>query len=420
MSFDGPDFSSRGEKELSSAAAETTARPEAHLDEWVAPDIADERGFLRAGKIFEWMDVVGVLTATRHARHPVVTASVDGMQLREPIRIGERVTMTAAVGHTSRASIGVSVSMTHGLPAAGTPKRLLAGHMTFVALDESGNALPVPQLQPETPDEVARFREGQLRREFRKKLLSGELPALQSTTDGATPHMRALLVRELLKFFPRSFPFPFDRVDYAKPRRRHLSYVHKIEPIRSSKLNFHGTLYGGTLMRWIETSANLSARVPERSSGALHRTSRVDLHQSGATPRLRAHPLRGGAHLAGLPDRSGQRARRGPAGRPSARDAPGLSHLRPHRRLGDARSTPGVHRQRGNRAVRGGRAPPRAAAIDRRAPGRRRHLIDHLAAPLPRSSPVTPRGRAWGGYSAPRTATQPEAALPQPLQPPRV
>ncbi len=121
MSFDGPDFSSRGEKELSSAAAETTARPEAHLDEWVAPDIADERGFLRAGKIFEWMDVVGVLTATRHARHPVVTASVDGMQLREPIRIGERVTMTAAVGHTSRASIGVSVSMTHGLPRPSAP-----------------------------------------------------------------------------------------------------------------------------------------------------------------------------------------------------------------------------------------------------------------------------------------------------------
>ncbi len=260
MSFDGPDFPAKGEKELPSTVAETTARPEAHLDEWVAPDIADERGFLRAGKIFEWMDVVGVLAATRHARHPVVTASVDGMQLREPIRVGERVTMTAAVGHTSRASIGVSVSLTHGLPAASTPRRLLAGHMTFVALDESGKAMPVPQLQPETPDEVARFREGQLRREFRKKLLSGELPALQSTPDGATPHMRALLVRELLKFFPRSFPFPFDRVDYAKPRRRHLSYVHKIEPIRSSKLNFHGTLYGGTLMRWIETSANLSAR----------------------------------------------------------------------------------------------------------------------------------------------------------------
>ena len=36
--------------------------------------------------------------------------------------------------------------------------------------------------------------------------------------------------------------------------------MHKIEPIRGGKLNFHGTLYGGTLMRWIESSAQLSAR----------------------------------------------------------------------------------------------------------------------------------------------------------------
>ena len=30
--------------------------------------------------------------------------------------------------------------------------------------------------------------------------------------------------------------------------------------MRVGKLNFHGTLYGGTLMRWIEATANLSAR----------------------------------------------------------------------------------------------------------------------------------------------------------------
>src|SRR5712691_2695907 len=94
------------------------ARPEAHLDEWVAPDIADEQGFLRAGKILEWMDVVGVLAATRHCRRAVATISVDGMELRHPIRVGERVTMTAAVAYTSERSVGVSVSMSHGKPAA--------------------------------------------------------------------------------------------------------------------------------------------------------------------------------------------------------------------------------------------------------------------------------------------------------------
>ena len=228
-------------------------RPEAHLDEWVAPDIADEHGLLRAGKILEWMDVVGVLAASRHCRRPVATASVDGMDLLNPIRVGERVTMTAAVGHTSARSVGVSVSMKHGTRAA--EQRSLTGYMTFVALDARGNPAPVPQLRPETPEEVARFREGNLRREFRNKLLSGQL----SAPPPRGPEQR-LFARELLKLLPRSLPLPFDRADAPEPRRRHVSYVHKIEPVRASKLNFHGTLYGGTLMRWIEATANLSAR----------------------------------------------------------------------------------------------------------------------------------------------------------------
>lgn len=228
-------------------------RPDAHLDEWVAPDIADERGFLRAGKILEWMDVVGVLAASRHCRRPVATASVDGIELLNPIRVGERLTMTAAVGHTSERSIGVSVSMRHGKHSA--EQRSLTGYMTFVALDGHGKPALVPQFRPETPDEVARFREGNLRREFRQKLLSGQLPA-------APPRGReqTLFALELLKLLPRSLPLPFDRAEAPEPRRRHLSYVHKIEPVRASKLNFHGTLYGGTLMRWIEATANLSAR----------------------------------------------------------------------------------------------------------------------------------------------------------------
>ncbi len=65
---------------------EPNVRPEAHLDEWVAPDIGDERGYLRAGKVFEWMDVVGVLAATRHCRRPVATASVDGRPTVRPKR----------------------------------------------------------------------------------------------------------------------------------------------------------------------------------------------------------------------------------------------------------------------------------------------------------------------------------------------
>ncbi|GAC1347699.1 MAG: hypothetical protein NVSMB23_27380 [Myxococcales bacterium] len=234
---------------------------EVHLDEWISPEIADEHGHIRAGKILEWMDVVGVLAATRHCRRQVVTASVDGLELRHSIRVGERVTMTAAVGFTSPRSIGVSVSMRHGLPHLSEPLRSLSGYMTFVALDAGGKALEVPQFRPETPAELVRFREGQLRSEFRKKMVAGDLPALEATEAASAPGPeRTLLIRELLKMLPRSFQLPFEPGDRMRPRDRHLSYVHKIEPVHASRLNFHGTLYGGTLMRWIESSAQLSAR----------------------------------------------------------------------------------------------------------------------------------------------------------------
>jgi acyl-CoA hydrolase len=234
------------------------AGSEVHLDEWVTPEIADDHGYIRAGKILEWMDVVGVLAATRHCRRPVVTASIDGMELQKPIRVGERVAMTASIAFTSARSIGVSVAMRHGAPDDATPPTSVGAYMTFVALDEEGNSLPVPQFQAGTPSEVARFREGRLRSEFRKKMMSGQLPDLDAAN--APQPENPLFIRELLKLLPRSLQLPFDRTRASGERRRHLSYVHKIEPIRGGKLNFHGTLYGGTLMRWIESSAQLSAR----------------------------------------------------------------------------------------------------------------------------------------------------------------
>ena len=252
-----------GEPDQKPAAAGEDGRPgsEVLLDEWIAPEMADESGLLRAGKILEWMDVVGVLAATRHCRAPVVTASVDGLELLDPVRVGDKVTLTATVGYTSPRSIGVSVSMRHGPPESAAAPKSLTGYMTFVALDGEGRAQRVPRFRPETPAELARFHEGELRREFRKKLLAGELPALEDRSAGSQGNgEKKLFIGDLLAMLPRSLRLPFDLAGPPRPRSRHPSYVHKIEPIRAGKLNFHGTLYGGTLMRWIETSAQLSAR----------------------------------------------------------------------------------------------------------------------------------------------------------------
>lgn len=213
-----------------------------YLDEWVPPEIADEHGLLRAGKILEWMDVVGVLCATRFCRLPVVTASVDGIQMVRGVRVGERVSMTAQVAYTSSRTIGIAIEMSAG-HAGLEPEEVMVGYMTFVPVDDDGVPQSAPSFAPGNPAEQRRYREGRLRQEFRQRIAA--LPAVAAETTATDTLASAHII-------------PVG--DRQPVRPPHDSYVHKIEPVRGGTLNFHGTLYGGTLMRWIETAGLLSAR----------------------------------------------------------------------------------------------------------------------------------------------------------------
>jgi acyl-CoA hydrolase len=225
-----------------------------------------------------------------------VTVSVDGVELREPVRVGERVSMTAAVAFTTPRSIGVSVSMRHGVGANAGLRSAVAGYMTFVAVDDEGQVVTIPQFSPSTPAELVRVREGSLRREFRAKLERGELSPsdsglASSLAESRSPEERRALLRELLGALPR-LRLPWDRSDAPRQHTRHHSYVHRIEPIRSSMLNFHGTLYGGTLMRWVETAATLSAQsylagAPVRFTG-LHGLSFLEAVEKGLFIHIRS------------------------------------------------------------------------------------------------------------------------------------
>jgi acyl-CoA hydrolase len=233
---------------------------EVHIDEWVAPDACDDNGYLRAGKILEWMDVVGALAASRHGRLPGVTVSVDGAELIEPVVLGDRVSMRARVSFTSGRSLGIAVAMAATSRGQTTARPVLTGYMTFVVVDAEGRPVAVPPFTPQTPEEMALHREGAMRRQFRTELAEGRVAQRaqgvaheQSANAARRQPQLVSLVRELTGLLSAR------RQRMAPARSAHASYIHKIEPVRAGKLNFHGTLYGGTLMRWIETSATMSA-----------------------------------------------------------------------------------------------------------------------------------------------------------------
>lgn len=242
------------------AAAEAQHGAEVHIDEWVAPDVCDEHGLLRAGKVLEWMDVVGALAATRYGRLPAVTAAIDGGELTDTVRVGERVTMRARVVHTSRRAIGVAVTMTVHRGTAAPPRQVLAAYMTFVVVADDGRPAAVAAFAPQTPDEVALHREGELRRAFHRELTAGGRAALARPELLAAPPGRArneAIILDVLR--EMAGRLAGKRWRSGGVRSPQMSYIHKIEPVRGGKLNFHGTLYGGTLMRWIEGTAAMSA-----------------------------------------------------------------------------------------------------------------------------------------------------------------
>ncbi|WP_426244843.1 acyl-CoA thioesterase [Nocardioides sp. LHG3406-4] len=107
--------------------------------------------------------------AQRHSGGPAVTAALDEMVLLEPVHVGDIVRTFAQVNWAGRSSmeIGVRVEAQPWGSAADEPLHVASAYFVFVAIDADGRSRPVPGLMPETPTEVRRLREAEIRRAHR-------------------------------------------------------------------------------------------------------------------------------------------------------------------------------------------------------------------------------------------------------------
>jgi acyl-CoA hydrolase len=141
------------------------------LSELALPNDANGLGTLLGGKIMHLVDIAGAIAANRHSRQFVVTASFDHMDFLEPVRIGQLVTLHAAVNRAFRTSMEVGVKVFAEDLRTATTKHVASAYLTFVALDENRNPQPVPPALPETAEEKRRYDEAGERREYRLALL---------------------------------------------------------------------------------------------------------------------------------------------------------------------------------------------------------------------------------------------------------
>ncbi len=134
------------------------------IAEVMMPHMANHLGNVHGGVILGMLDRVGAVSAMRHAQRTCVTASVDRVDFREPIHLGELVTMYASVNYAHRTSIEVGVRVEAEDLLTGVRRHTNTCYLTFVALGDDGQPVAVPPVAPETEVERRRYREAEVRR----------------------------------------------------------------------------------------------------------------------------------------------------------------------------------------------------------------------------------------------------------------
>jgi acyl-CoA hydrolase len=137
------------------------------MSELMTPQHANIMGNVFGGVILSLVDRVAAVAAIRHASKQCVTVSVDKVDFKEPIHVGELVTAYARVNFAGKTSMEVGVKVVAEHVLTGEKRHTNSCYVTYVALDENGQPTAVPPIAPETPDEKRRYDRAAQRRASR-------------------------------------------------------------------------------------------------------------------------------------------------------------------------------------------------------------------------------------------------------------
>jgi acyl-CoA hydrolase len=146
------------------------ASHELNMTVLMTPDMANFTGYVHGGTILKLLDQVAYACASRYASRYVVTASVDNVIFRQRIHVGELVTFLATVNHTGRSSMEIGIKVIAEDIRSQVQRHVNSCYFTMVAVDDDGQPVPVPTLQPQTASERRRFDDALRRKKVRLEL----------------------------------------------------------------------------------------------------------------------------------------------------------------------------------------------------------------------------------------------------------
>ena len=149
------------------SAGKPVSASRTEMTEVVLPQDANVFGNILGGRVMHLVDIAAAITAHRHCRSMAVTASVDHIDFRNPIRVGEVIMLKASLNRAFHTSMEVGVKVFSEDVLTGDKKHTTSAYVTFVALDEDHQPKPVPAVICETNEDRRRFREALVRRKYR-------------------------------------------------------------------------------------------------------------------------------------------------------------------------------------------------------------------------------------------------------------
>lgn len=152
----------------------------ATMTELILPNDTNTLNNMMGGRLLHFMDIVAAISAQRHCGRVVVTASVDNVSFAKPIGLGYVVTLRAQVTRAFNSSMEVHIEVyAENIPAQ-IRYQTNEAFFTFVAVDQTGRPIDVPEVTPETEREQELYA-GALRRRQLRLVLAGRMKPDEAT-----------------------------------------------------------------------------------------------------------------------------------------------------------------------------------------------------------------------------------------------
>ncbi|MEJ7760283.1 MAG: acyl-CoA thioesterase [Gemmatimonadaceae bacterium] len=167
---------------MSSGISRTVSETQHETSQLMMPQHSNNLDHVFGGVILAMMDTAAAVSAIRHARVSCVTVSVDRVDFREPIHLGDLVVMKCSVNFAGRTSMEVGVRVEAENLQTGIRRHTNSCYLTFVAIDRNGRPVEVPKLVCETEVELRRYEAAKDRRRRRNEERKEEEATISAQT----------------------------------------------------------------------------------------------------------------------------------------------------------------------------------------------------------------------------------------------